>query len=129
LKHIYLAGPMTGYKHHNVDAFRAYQRYWQALGWIVETPFEANNRVWERYHGRPFAPETDSVDYGHWMLPEIFAEDIATVCRVQAVALLPGWQKSEGAKRELAIATLLNKPIYDALTGERLNLTCHILFS
>jgi hypothetical protein len=125
---IYLAGPMTGYPGHNEAAFRAFQRLWAGFGWQAETPLEANSRVWQKHYGVPYDPWSQEVDYGHPLLPEMFAEDLATLARSDAIALLPGWERSNGVSRELATAILLGKTVYDALTMRELKLDCVVGF-
>jgi hypothetical protein len=130
-KRIYLAGPMSGMKHHNAAAFAAFKRLWTAMGWDVLTPIELNSRVWERHHqGAPFDPYTMDVQYGHSLIPEMFLEDVkAILCDVDAIALLPGWEHSEGVSRELGVATLFKKDIYDALTSKPIDLMWNVEFA
>jgi hypothetical protein len=126
---VYLAGPMSDMKFANAPAFAAFKTLWAAVGWDVVTPIELNSRVWERQYGVPFDPYTMDIQYGHPVLPEMFAEDIKTIlCDVDAIAVLPGWQHSKGVARELAVATLFNKDIYDALTFKPLKLDCWLSF-
>jgi hypothetical protein len=42
----------------------------------------------------------------------------------EGVAVLPGWQRAAGARLEVQLATELELPIYDALTGELYHETC-----
>ncbi len=129
-KRVYLAGPMTGMKFHNAPAFAAFKEELESIGYSVVTPVELNSRVWQRKYGVPFDPYTMTCDYGHELLPEMFAEDVVEILtRVDAVAVMPGWDKSEGVARELAVATLFNKEIFDALSRRQLDLRCHIMFA
>jgi len=124
----YIAGPMTGRPHYNVAAFRHAAAAWTDTGATAETPFEANSRVWRRHYGRDFDPFTDTCDYGDPLLPEMFAEDVVTMLGCDQVALLPGWEQSSGVSRELPIALLFRKPVFDAATFERLPLAVSIAF-
>lgn len=38
--------------------------------------------------------------------------DIAAILKVDAISMLPGWEKSEGARNEVAVAKMLGLPIY-----------------
>lgn len=121
---------MTGMKFHNAPAFAAFKEELESIGFSVITPVELNSRVWQRKYGVPFDPYTMTCDYGHEALPEMFAEDVNEILtRVDAVAVMPGWDKSEGVARELAVATLFNREIFDALSRRPLDLGCHIMFA
>jgi hypothetical protein len=83
---IYLAGPMTGYPGHNFDAFhRAAQRL-KAAEWDVVNPAE-------NFGGRTDLPRADYM-----------RADVAALVECDAIALLPGWQESRGAKAEYLLA-------------------------
>lgn len=84
---IYLAGPMTGYPDLNYPAFAGATAFLRQLGHHVISPAELN----------PIDTE-----YGRAM-----RNDIRAVCDVDAIATLPGWEKSAGATTEFQIATCL----------------------
>lgn len=113
---VYIAGPMTGYADYNVDAFDDAQTRWIMKGHEAHTPFESSDVVWQRHHGRGFAPGKDRCEYGDTILREIFAEDVKLLLSCDAIALLPGWRKSRGANVELAVARLFGLTIFDAAT-------------
>lgn len=123
----YLAGPMTGKKWYNVEVFDAAAAAWRAKGHTVVTPFDANSVVWRAMYGRAFDPRVDVCDYGDPLLPEMLAADFAALCRAEAVALLPEWASSKGSRAEILVAVNLGKPIYDAVTFERLPLVATVL--
>jgi hypothetical protein len=108
---LYIAGPMSGRSAYNYDAFEVARQHLTALGHEVETPFEANSRVWQRHHKRPFDPYSDRCEYGDPLLQEMFVEDIATLLRADGIALLDDWHTSRGATVELAIARLFGKAV------------------
>lgn len=126
MRKVYIAGPMTGRPHYNHAAFAEAKRRWQEAGYIVQTPFDANSRVWQRHYGRPFDPTVDTCDYGDPLLREMFAEDISTMLHSDLVALLPGWEYSSGVSRELPVALLFEMPTYDAETMEPLRVSASI---
>ena len=95
---VYIAGPMTGIEDYNFPAFHEAAAKWRALGHEVFNPAETDNgdttNEWEYY----------------------MKKDIAMLLQSDAVALLPGWEKSKGATLEVTIATHLGLKIYDAET-------------
>jgi hypothetical protein len=123
---VYIAGPMTGYRHYNLDAFESAAGEWRISGHEVETPFDANSRVWQKHHGRAFDPTKDICDWGDPILAEMFAEDVAVLCAADIVALLPGWEKSKGARSEILLAFNLGKEIVDAVTRVPVNVKASV---
>jgi hypothetical protein len=117
---VYIAGPMTGYTHYNVDAFLSAEAEWRAAGHDAVTPWEANDTVWRRHFGRVFDPRADVCDYGDPLLREILAADIALLATCDVMAVLPGWRRSRGVAAELTVAASMGIAVYDALTREPL---------
>lgn len=115
---VYIAGPMTGHPHYNVAEFEYAAAAWRDAGHEVETPFDANSRVWWKHHKRGFDPRSDTCDWGDPILREMFAEDVQTLLSSDAIVLLRGWRKSKGATLEVSIATAFGIPRYDAQTFE-----------
>jgi hypothetical protein len=100
MKRIYIAGPMTGLPEFNFPAFQEAAAALRARGFHVENPAE-----------NPTPP------CGSWLAYMRMA--VAQVAKVDAVALLPGWENSRGAKVEYTLATSLGltvMPIELALT-------------
>jgi hypothetical protein len=96
--HVYIAGPMTGYHEHNFPAFHAAAQAWRAKGHVVFNPAEQ--------HG------------GDTGLPlDVYTRhDVHTLLQVEALALLPGWDHSTGAKIEVLVGTWLGLMFFDAIT-------------
>lgn len=95
---IYIAGPMTGMLEYNYPAFNAAEEDWKAAGWIVLNPAHHANG-------------DTTLEYKYYI-----RKSIEEVLKANALAVLPGWQKSTGAKLEVDIARLLGYDIYDAVT-------------
>lgn len=108
---------MTGIEAYNAPAFRDAASFLRSKGHDVVTPHETNSRVWMEKKGRVFDPLHDKCDYGDPMLNLMVAEDMKEVCTADAIALLPGWERSKGTTAELHVATLLSKRVLDAVTG------------
>ncbi len=82
---IYVAGPMTGYPDLNFPAFHTAAAALRVRGHHVENSTEIN--------ADPKAP---------WL--DCMRMDIARLVTCDAVYLLPGWEKSRGAKVEHGLA-------------------------
>lgn len=93
---IYIAGPMTGYPEFNFPAFHAAAAKWRSQGWEVVNPAEMD----EQQDG--FDSTTDTAQpHEHYM-----RRDIPALCGCDAIALLPGWEKSRGARNEYQVAKM-----------------------
>jgi hypothetical protein len=111
---IYVAGPMRGIPEFNFPAFNAAAAALRAEGHHVFNPAERDN---ER-HGKDISAgnaagdeELAAKQHG-FDLRVALAEDADWICRhATAIALLPGWESSKGAKAELALATALGHQI------------------
>ena len=98
-KRIYLAGPMSGYKEFNFPAFDKATRELRAQGYTVFNPAE-NDRL--RY-GEDFLAHPEKFNPRQTM-----ADDCRWICNfADAIALLPGWEKSKGVSIEKALADYL----------------------
>lgn len=106
---IYLAGPMRGYPNFNFPAFAEAASKLRADGHYVFNPAECDT-------------QRDGVDWGNevpsgdlaaaaakgFNLRQALGDDLAFICQeAEAIALLPGWQKSKGATAEHAAAVAL----------------------
>lgn len=92
---VYLSGPMSGILEHNFPAFNAEAARLRGMGLEVVNPAEINpggEKSWE----------------------ECLRADIKALCDCDAIALLPGWEQSNGAHLELHIAHRLGLEIMSA---------------
>lgn len=100
MKRIYIAGPMTGHADFNHPAFNAAAAKLRAIGYTVENPAENPEQpTWEHY----------------------MRLAVRQLASCEAVALLPGWEHSRGAKEEFRLAQVLGiecKPLMDWLLAE-----------
>lgn len=88
---LYLAGPMTGYAGHNFPAFRDAERNLIAAGHVVLSP-AAN-------------------PYGQAPWADYLRRDLRMVLDADAVAVLPGWETSRGARLEVRTAQALGMDV------------------
>lgn len=103
-KTIYLAGPMRGYELWNFPAFDANQKYLEIRGWSVISP-----AAMDREHG---FDETVETTFSQEQWETAMRRDYEAIMRSDAIALLPGWHNSEGAKLEREMAIRLGVEIY-----------------
>jgi len=85
---IYISGPMTGYPGFNIPAFKDAERALRALGHEVLNPARQGAD-----------PAKTWADY--------LRADLLDVVAADAVALLPGWEASRGARLEVHVAHAL----------------------
>lgn len=97
LKRVYIAGPMTGLPGWNHKAFHDAEEMISGWGWQVVNPAM-------HYHDSP----PGSLPRHRYLAADV----VALVTRCEAIALLPGWEKSEGAKLEAQIAFDLGYDCY-----------------
>jgi hypothetical protein len=98
MKRVYIAGPMTGLPDHNFPAFHAMAAQLRAQGLDAVNPAEINA-------GKD----------GAWA--DYMRADIAQLVTCDSLMLLPGWERSRGAKLEFRIAVELGMTI-EAAPGE-----------
>lgn len=113
-KRIYLAGAMANKPFFNYPAFHAAAKHLRAQGHTVFNPAE---RDIER-HGVDISAgniegNTALATQQHgFSLREALADDTAYICKhATAIAMLPGWEKSNGARAEHALAVALGHEI------------------
>lgn len=97
---LYIAGPMRGILHYNFPAFRDAAAKLRAWGYEVLSPAEMDKDIygWDDY------PTDADLERDAFDINEALARDLAAIEKCDGVALLPGWETSEGVKTELAHA-------------------------
>jgi len=112
---IYLAGPMSGLPHFNFPAFHTAAYTLRRQGHEVFNPAEEDIK---RHNGVDISltnhlgsPELAAEQFG-FSLREALAGDFEYICRTaDAIAMLPGWENSKGARAEHAAAVALGHAI------------------
>ena len=92
---VYVAGPMTGIADFNYPAFNAVADQLRGLGYEVENPAD---------HG--------IVEGAQWA--DYMPYDLTRLGLCGVIALLPDWEKSQGAKLEVLIAERLGMTVVNA---------------
>lgn len=85
MKRIYLSGPMTGIAEFNHPAFHAEALRLRSLGYDVVNPAELNPDVTASWH-------------------ECLRKDLQALLTCEAIALMDGWQDSNGVHLEMHVA-------------------------
>jgi len=98
--HIYISGPMTGLPEHNFPAFFAAEERLRRAGFQPLNP------------ARNFDGDTDRER------SEYIRADLELLLQCDGIAMLPGWEKSRGAKLEYMLAWELRLPVLDIATHE-----------
>lgn len=107
--HIYVAGPMSGYENFNHPTFNKVSEKFTEEGWNVFNPaafdlvtYGSIERAAEAYadNKQEFLRYAMGIDLG-WI-----------AAKADAIAMLPGWENSKGARAEHALAVVLDIPIF-----------------
>ena len=95
---VYLAGPMTGMPQFNFPAFDAAAEALEDDGHRVFNPAQMDRDV-------GFDPASTVVSPK--FLRDALRRDLSAICECDAIAMLPGWEQSGGARIEWALAVHL----------------------
>jgi nucleoside 2-deoxyribosyltransferase len=115
---VYLAGPMRGHENWNFAAFASARQAWRAKGHQVFCP-AAMAEACGYDHNHPAEPDAQD---GKAHLKHAMTQDMACVMAADAIALLPGWERSRGSTVELALAQFMGLAVYCAATMEPLTI-------
>ena len=106
---VYLAGPMRGIPNFNFPAFDYAAEKLRNAGFQVFSPAERDRRI----HGTELednasGDEKEAAAKVGFSLRDALGADMAWIsAEADGIALLPGWEKSNGANAELALAKAL----------------------
>lgn len=113
---IYLAGKMTGLPHFGFADFYEAAEYLRAQGHEVYSPAERDIETF----GEAFAASNVAGDVGQaerdfgFSLRDALADSLLYICEdADAVAVLPNWKSSRGAKAEVATALALGLKVIE----------------
>lgn len=116
MKTVYIAGPMRGIKELNFPEFYHVEAEWRAIGWNVVNPAQM-----DKDHG--FVPTKDQTVFVNLSIEQAMVRDLPAVSNCDAIALMTGWENSQGANMELAHAISNHKEVYCANTKQRVDWT------
>jgi uncharacterized protein DUF4406 len=106
---------MTRLPYFNFPAFRQAAKELRDMGHDVFSPVERNDKVF----GRDISLDNPTGDpkqlaQNGFNLREAFLDDLTYICReADAVALLPGWRDSKGARAEYAVAMAIGLSVIE----------------
>ena len=104
---IYIAGPMSGVKDFNFPLFFETEKKLKELGYEVINPAHNDGETLEEALKNAGSPERPNNSWNSYM-----RRDLPNVLAVDALCVLPDWQKSKGASLEVHVAEALGLPIY-----------------
>lgn len=119
MKQIYIAGPMTGYPEFNFPAFFAAQKKFEAEGWKVWNPADKESESGVQEDSAFALGNNIELVKNGWDWKAAFEWDCQKVIQSDAIFLLPGWEKSTGARAEWAVAQFAKaqRPEYQIIYG------------
>jgi hypothetical protein len=112
---VYIAGPMTGIPQFNIPAFDAAAADLRLEGWDVVSPAELDDPAIRAISlaspdGAIATLESHGQTHGDFL-----ARDVKLIADdgIEAIVVLPGWEKSRGARHETFVAAALGGlPVY-----------------
>ncbi len=106
---LYLAGPMSGIKGYNVDAFVDGKERLEQEGYSIQLPADLDDpNIVERLRKSPDGlGDVTGMTWGDCLALDV--KLISDEC--DGVAVLPGWSRSRGARLETFVSYLNKKPI------------------
>jgi len=110
----YLAGPMRGYPEFNFPAFREHARILRLSGYEIVSPAEKDESEGFDWSGSKGTAE--ELVAANFNLSETLKADIGIIAddRCLGVIAMDGWEKSGGAKAEVAFAFATGRQVLSA---------------
>ena len=113
---IYVAGPMRGIAEFNYPAFAAAATALRAEGHNVFSPAEKDLERDAGLSVEGTKGDLAELEQQGFSLRDAIMDDLTYIAReADAIALLPGWDKSSGVKVELALAQFLGLEIIELM--------------
>lgn len=118
-KSIYIAGPMSGYANFNFPAFFTAADKFKAEGWVVFNPAAKDGEAEVEKDASFKTGDDQQLMKSGWDFREAYLWDVTKVIEADAIYMLPGWEKSAGARGEHAVAISIQQryPEYKIIYG------------
>jgi hypothetical protein len=114
---IYLAGPMSGRKNYNRDAFNEAATNFRAQGHEVVSPVELDEAVYGPEILTSATGDPSDADARGFSREQVYVRDHEALSTCDTIAMLEGWQNSLGAMAEWYGARQLKKKIMYQASG------------
>ena len=106
---------MRGVLYYNFPAFDAMKKRLTKMRWKVISPADLDRKA--GFDAMKLPVDTNwFLNPKHFSLRNCVKRDVKAIISCDAMAILPGWEKSTGVKAEKALADCLCIPVYDAKT-------------
>lgn len=106
---IYIAGPMSGYKNFNFEAFNGAAEYLISLGWDVFNPAAKDTEKHPDIENNPEGDPILAAQKDGFNFREAYLWDVSKVIEADAIFMLEGWEQSPGARGEHAVAVAMQR--------------------
>lgn len=121
---IYVAGPMSGRAQFNYPAFDKAAALLREAGWTVRSPAEIDGS-----EARKVAMKSTQGDLAEFKKEtgetwgDFLSRDVKLIADtdIDAIALLPEWETSNGARLEVFVCMTLNYPVFELWNDGTLN--------
>jgi hypothetical protein len=119
MKQIYIAGPMSGYPEFNFPAFFTAAYTLERQGWKVWNPASKDGEEGVKKDVSFASGDDQQLMKSGWDFKDAFHWDVHKVIYADAIYMLPGWEKSSGARAEHAVAVSIQQryPEYKIIYG------------
>jgi len=104
---------MTGYPNFNFDAFFAAEDRFKAEGWRVFNPANKDAEAGVVGGAGWTTGNDQELMASGWDFKEAFSWDCQKVIEADAIYVLKGWEKSSGARAEVAVAEAIKARYHD----------------
>jgi len=105
---VFLSGPMRNIPYFNHPAFFAAEEKLKRKGYTVFNPARMDLEKYGKNPGSASGSPEEAVEKSGFSIREVLSMDCNWIClHADAIALLPGWEKSTGSQAELALAKAL----------------------
>jgi hypothetical protein len=107
---VYIGGPMTGYPHFNFPAFDAKRDELRAAGHLPISPADLDRAIG---FDPADAHAVQNIPIDREFMKFAVQRDVDALLQCDAIVLLPGWEKSRGARGERTIAEWIGLKIFE----------------